>query len=234
MGKGGGTYQTPGVAAPTDTEQQSLSYVDNWTNSLGRNLPIFMQSPEYNYGQDMTNWSTDTQGQLNARLSDSASKLNDGAYSGKLNPEWEKNMTDTVNRTVQNTMGSNLQDAASRGVVNSTYSSGLMDRLGRSTADSIVDNYSNLYKLQNDTISQSNDDLTKAISNMSDMPLASWNSALLPLMAQQQYMQPVIDLWQTMYQSRMQPGTENTVVDEGSGGLLDLVSAIAPAFKFTL
>lgn len=220
MGKSQKAQQTPGVAKPTETEQQTLSYLDNWTNALGRNLPLFMSSPEFRYGQDMSKWATDSRGKLTANLADSA-------VSGTLNPQWERNMTDTINRSVQGTMGDNLQDAASRGVVNSTYSSGMMDRLAKHTADSINDNYRDLYKLQNDTLGQASGEMDK-------MSSAAWGPALLPLAASQQYMQPLFELWSAMYGGRMKPGTENTVVTQSGGGFTDFLGAIAPAFKIGL
>lgn len=213
MGKGGSTTTTPGVLPATDEETQTLNYILDWTNALGANMGNFMKSGEFQRANAINNWGA-------YRSQGLASQLADSAETGKLNESWRQNIEDTVGRTSQNTMGKNLSDAASRGVVNSTYMTQMNNDLAKSTSNTIADKYQNLYKLQQDSLDQGISAVNGAANN-------AWQYALAPLSAQAQYLSPVLQLWQAMYQSRMQPGTQNTVVKQGSSPF-SILGAVAP------
>lgn len=215
MGKGSSTSTAPGVLPATPEETKTLNYILDWSNALGSNMGNFMRSSEYQMANAVNNWSALRGQQLAEQLAGSAG-------TGRLNDSWQKNIEDTVGRTAQNTMGKNLSNAASRGVVNSTYMTQMNNDLAKSTSDAITDKYADLYKLQQESLGQ-------GISTVNDAATSAWRSALAPLTAQTQYMAPLLQLWQTMYQSRMTPGTQNTIVKQGSSPF-GFLSAITPFF----
>jgi hypothetical protein len=65
--------------------------------------------------------------------------------SGKINPELESAYMDSINRGMQSSMGTMLNDLAGRGVINSSVGSQGVNRLGKQAADAYTDNYLNTF-----------------------------------------------------------------------------------------
>lgn len=221
MGGGPKVQSAPGVLPATPEETQTLNYILDWTNTLGNNAGNFFNSPDFQEARDSSRATNALANQYRYGLTN---QLVGSASTGKLHDAWQRNIQDTVGRTATATMGRNLSDAASRGVINSTYMTQMNNDLSKATTDSITDKYADLFKLQQDSLAQG---LTSVDSTANSANKAVWSDLLAPLAAQQQYMAPLIQLWSTMYGSRMTPGTQNTVVSQGTSPL-SFLSALTP------
>lgn len=183
MGKKGSTTTTVESYQPTEEEIRMQKQAADYADAVAPNaLKLNEIAGDLLYGSYGTVQADyDAMNQAAQNQIASANQTVSGLMQGQLPTAYQEAMENSINRGVQNTMGSTLNDLAARGVLNSSVTNKAMQGISDSAADAMAQQYSNNIA----TLSQ----LAGQQTSMAGQPIS------LSAAAQEAAQQPALNLW---------------------------------------
>jgi hypothetical protein len=138
---------------------------------------------------------------------------------GELNPQFLQNQMAYINDGMQGTIGNALSGLNSRGILNSSVTSGAMGDIGRGITAQIAGQYGNNLNQQAQNLEQQRGLLSMPMELLNSAQNASIDIPNKLLAMSRGEMANTSNLWQNMAQQRIASRPE-TVVQPDNGGLL--------------
>ena len=199
-------YVLPGIKQSANLQNQANTAIGNTYNP--------------NYTDLAGNYNT-TMGNVNSGFT--------GLLNGEVPQSYMDSMTSKIGRTLDDTMGKNLNRWANSGVINSSVSTAGIKDASQAVANTASDNLLNYINNQAGLL---NNQATQAGNTLNNNAAAQQASYFQPTQlnsyAQSAY-SPAANLFNTFYNGRMGTGSTTTSQSDGGSGVWSAVGSIGSA-----